>query len=232
MTNEQILEILTKREYKISEKQLQVIKNYDMNFAINSITPLHAAADTYDGEVLTAVLYKTKNINAQDNEGHTALHIAVYKGWLHGIRKLLQFHADMTIKNNKGRTPLELCKYIIEKDAPEGFEQIQDMLEHPEKALDNRKELNRAVADDDIEFAKKLLFEDKVNPNGYQFEQDIFPKYQNSLFFVESVEMAKLLIEAGADVNYTNRFNDTPLKIAKERHLDDISKLLIENGAK
>ncbi len=232
MTNEQILEILTKREYKISEKQLQVIKNYDMNFAINSVTPLHAAADTYDGEVLTAVLYKTKNINAQDNEGYTALHIAVYKGWLHGIRKLLQFHADMTIKNNNGRTPLELCKYIIEKDAPEGFDQIQDMLEHPEKALDNRKELNRAVADDDIEFAKKLLFEDKVNPNGYLFEQDILPKYQNSLFFVKSVEMAKLLIEAGADVNYTNRFNDTPLKIAKQRHLDDISKLLIENGAK
>lgn len=234
MTNKQILEKFYCRDFRFERELLPIIKGNDMNFMENGEAPLHAAVKTLCGKLLTAVIYKTENINIQDKNGNTALHIAVLWGWYHGAEKLLQKGACANIKNNENKTPADICKHIAE-NYNEDFYQLLDILEHQEKVFDFTNErnaaLNKAVSDDDVEFVKELLEVYKLDSN--EKHGKMYKLFNtNSLFFVQSPEMAKLLIEAGAEVNCTNKFGDTPLKCAKGQGLHDVVNVFFENGAK
>lgn len=53
------------------------------------------------------------NINAQDNEGNTPLHIAVKIGYVKSLLALKQFfNCDTEIRNHAGETPLDLAKRL------------------------------------------------------------------------------------------------------------------------
>ena len=57
-------------------------------------------------EVISHLLEKGTPINSQDLQGRTALHWAVSKGMVAGVRVLLKSHCVLEIKDKLGRTPL------------------------------------------------------------------------------------------------------------------------------
>jgi ankyrin repeat protein len=80
-------------------------------------TPLHTATALNNGSEVKALLENQPMINSQDNKGNTPLHLAVmnvqhYSSWhpYHNvIRILLDYGALTTIKNNEGRSVLDIA---------------------------------------------------------------------------------------------------------------------------
>lgn len=71
-------------------------------------TLLHRAIDS---EVIQALIDSEKiDINAQDKDRNTALHIRLFEGDIKNAKKLLQSGADWNISNNAGITPYMIAK--------------------------------------------------------------------------------------------------------------------------
>lgn len=100
------------------------VKNY------KSQTPLHVAADNCTGdshhEVMKILLINGTDVDAQDFQGQTVLHTAIRR---HGIsikivELLLEFKADVNIRDNNGDIPL------TEAILTENFEVVQLLVDH------------------------------------------------------------------------------------------------------
>lgn len=68
------------------------------------ITPLMAAAQTGDREIVKILLAHNADVNIQNKAGATALMIAAKHGHKHVINTLLKHDADPTIKTKRGYT--------------------------------------------------------------------------------------------------------------------------------
>ncbi|HET6327163.1 MAG TPA: ankyrin repeat domain-containing protein [Planctomycetaceae bacterium] len=72
-------------------------------------TLLHVVAETYESGKLEAMIRAGADINARAANGQTSLHMAAAHGSYGGIRILLQFKANPNLKDNAGRTPVQLA---------------------------------------------------------------------------------------------------------------------------
>lgn len=78
-------------------------------------TPLHIAADQGALEIAEELITHGAKVNALDNDpdtdfGGTPLHYAAHNGHLDIVQELVNnYGADVTIKNNKGLTPLDVA---------------------------------------------------------------------------------------------------------------------------
>ena len=84
-------------------------------------TPLHRAVklpyvrmrnvtkEKHQQTVKQLLDYDVINIDAQDNEGNTALHYAVRNGYGNIVVLLLEYRAEINIKNNYSSTPLHIA---------------------------------------------------------------------------------------------------------------------------
>ena len=93
-------------------------------------TPLHWALrghDFKDGSVISVLrllLEQGADINAQNQDGRTPLHMASFDRALEVVRLLLEHGADVEVKNKYGRTPLHLASF------DGALEVIRLLLEH------------------------------------------------------------------------------------------------------
>ncbi len=83
-------------------------------------TLLHIAALHGNLRLACLLVHNGAKINAQDNEGNTPLHLAPIDFSAQQMRnRLLEWHADVSITNNQGQTPLSrnigLWHYLIEE---------------------------------------------------------------------------------------------------------------------
>ena len=104
-------------------------EKFDVN-AVNELgaTVLHiAAASISDKNHISVVIPKLlelgADINAQDNDGDTPLHLAVYNGNVEAVRILTMNKADVHLYNDKGFAPIHLAAII---STPETFKIIVD----------------------------------------------------------------------------------------------------------
>lgn len=85
-------------------------------------TPLHWACYTGSDTAFNFIVNYYDNLDFQDNDGLTALHLAVMSERTEIVKKLLQKGANKNIKDRKGRTPKILAE-------TKGKELIANMLE-------------------------------------------------------------------------------------------------------
>lgn len=98
---------ITKYNQKIKEKSLHA--------------PISYAVYCYDLKNIEILLKEGANINAQDDDGFTALHWAAMRKDEELIKKLQNYGADSTIKNKYGRTPADYFNYIVK---PKDFKEF------------------------------------------------------------------------------------------------------------
>ncbi|MBT4989209.1 MAG: hypothetical protein HOM96_01545 [Rickettsiales bacterium] len=96
------------------------------------------------------------------------------------------------------------------------------------------KLIRKAIDIDDITLIEKLLLQENININVKGTDQYTALGYLISIPAKNSKnqsDIAKLLIESGADVNTRIAKNETLLILSADQNLPEIIKLLIDNGA-
>ena len=69
-------------------------------------TPLHAAAEADNSEVVALLLESGAQVDARDTYGETPLHYAAREGAVQSARLLIAAGADINAKNENGSTPM------------------------------------------------------------------------------------------------------------------------------
>ena len=75
-------------------------------------TPLHCGVERKSKKMVTWLLNRKADIDAQDNDGQTPMHTAVYNDAVDMITQLLNHRPspDLTLRNGEGRTAIETAK--------------------------------------------------------------------------------------------------------------------------
>lgn len=212
---------------------------------INGFTPLMIAVEKENYEITELLINKFKENSQKNNRkvdyiniinegGLSALMIAIYQKNIKIIKLLLEGGADINKKNLSNNTALmfaakenqlEICKLLIEKGANIYNQNIYD--ETP---------LIYAVKSGNLDIVNLLLLNLKNNKNNnIKYINTINNNFGRSALMIAAeenkLEIAKLLIEKGANVNLQNEDSETALMIAIQKKNKDIIKLLIEEGA-
>ncbi len=86
------------------------INDIEKNDTHNDDTPITLAAFYGSRNILEYLVPKVENINYQNSKGQTALMIAANSGREENVKILLKYNADATLKDNDGKTALDIAK--------------------------------------------------------------------------------------------------------------------------
>ena len=78
-------------------------------------SPLLAALKAENDEIFQMLLAAGSDIDASNNWGQTALHMAVYTANTVAVRKLLEMKADVNQKDEEGQTVFDYARTFAEK---------------------------------------------------------------------------------------------------------------------
>lgn len=184
----------------------------DYTYRVN-MTPLMYAAYCATDEVVSFLIKKGAKVNSKNEEGKTAL--------MYGPSKvLISAGADVNTKDNKGKTALMYAAYGRAKGSV-------DLL------IKNKANVNAKDNDGDtaLLYAIRAYTSegfDLSNPFGDGGAFCTIEEYEND-YSADNLELIKLLINNGANVNIKNKSGLTPLSLSKE--FPKLTKLLKDSGA-
>ncbi len=198
-------------------------------------TPLHYAMDQENPDIVKFLVKEGANINAQDFLGRTPLHYVIKGNDLEKAKLLIAHGAVINVKNNDGQTPLH---YALEAN-PKMAKILVDYC--ATKSVPNKKGRDSASIRRILTLRHATVFYDIQENNFQRFERFI---HKNPyLVFIRNkqgqtplhiaiklnrLDMVKLLIEKGAEVNAKDFFDKTPLDFAVD---EKVIELLAKNGA-
>jgi len=189
------------------------------------------ASDKGDIETVRSLLKKDVYIHAQDSEGRCALVAAAYKNHLEIVDVLIAAGADVNMKDDTIQSA-----YLI--STIEGY---TELLKKTLKAgadvhstdSDNGTGLIRASDRGHVEIIKELLKTDirvnHVNRMGWIALHEAILCGDGGK---RHTEIVRLLADAGADINLSDKDGLTPLAHAKKKGFADIINFLENLGAK
>jgi ankyrin repeat protein len=180
---------------------------------------LSDAANKGDIEKVRELIAKGYNVNTRDEANWTPLHRAIFMGHKEIAKLLIANGADVNAKNNIGVIPIMLAV-------------IRDYNDIVELLIKNgaQKTIYVAAAQGDIESAKTFLKKDPNLVNALASNDGWSALHWAA--YMNRLDVIKLLIENGVDVNIRDRINDvTPLYWAVHKGHLDAAKLLIAKGA-
>ena len=123
--------------------------------SFNNRTPLHLAASTDNIEAIDFLLKEGYNIDAKNDLGNTALHIAVKSNKYNNVVKLIENGASLKIINNNSYNPIELANL-------HHFSEIENYL----KSISEQRSISN------IKRKRKILLKTKFNNS-----EDLVPSY-------------------------------------------------------
>ena len=102
----------------------KILKEYDFQFKeVPDTTLLHIASEQInEPEIIDLLVKSGANVNAQDAEGFTPLHMAAIHGNLKIVKKLVDLEADVNIVTTDGKNAAELAHLNEELEIEEYLE--------------------------------------------------------------------------------------------------------------
>ncbi|XP_067303765.1 ankyrin-2b isoform X7 [Pseudorasbora parva] len=192
-------------------------------------TALHIASLAGQGEVVKTLVKRGADINAQSQNGFTPLYMASQENHLDVVRYLLENGGNQSTATEDGFTPLAIA-------LQQGHNQVVSiLLENDTKGKVRLPALHIAARKDDTKSAALLLQNDhnadvqskmmvnRTTESGFT-PLHIAAHYGN-------VNVATLLLNRGAAVDFTARNGITPLHVASKRGNTNMVHLLLDRGA-
>lgn len=178
--------------------------------------PLHTAARTKSSRMVALLLASKANVNSRDSDGMTALLHAVARDDADTIRLLAKAGADLQATGPQGSVPLAVAIVEDKLAAAEALIAAGAPLE-TRSGADKLTPLMLVAGKEPIQFTLGA---------GRRPIEKIRPDYPGGL------EIAKALIEKGADVNAVSGTGLTALMLAAAHNQSPIVGLLLQSGAR
>ncbi|XP_043469266.1 ankyrin-1-like [Leptopilina heterotoma] len=191
---------------------------------------LHHAVKTNNKKLLKLLLEKGVEVDGQDKNGKTSLHLAVEKGYLDIIEEILKYNPDINNEINSS------CLLIsVYGDKEEHKKIVQVLFEYGFRVgprnVNNSKLLHTAVEKGYLNIVEDQL-KHGANVNMLRHsecKEDFSPLHTAAKHKQE--EIAKLLISYKANVNAHDYKGNTPIFYAIENADVKFIMLLLSNGA-
>uniref|UniRef100_A0A6I8NWL8 Ankyrin 2 n=1 Tax=Ornithorhynchus anatinus TaxID=9258 RepID=A0A6I8NWL8_ORNAN len=192
-------------------------------------TALHIASLAGQAEVVKVLVMEGASINAQSQNGFTPLYMAAQENHIDVVKYLLENGANQSTATEDGFTPLAVALQQGHNQA------VAILLENDTKGKVRLPALHIAARKDDTKSAALLLQNDhnadvqskmmvnRTTESGFT-PLHIAAHYGN-------VNVATLLLNRGAAVDFTARDGLTPLHCAARSGHDQVVELLLERGA-
>ncbi|XP_072413987.1 ankyrin-3 isoform X6 [Chiloscyllium punctatum] len=192
-------------------------------------TALHIASLAGQAEVVHVLVTNGANINAQSQNGFTPLYMAAQENHLEVVKFLLDNGASQSIATEDGFTPLAVA-------LQQGHDQVVSLLlENDTKGKVRLPALHIAARKDDTKAAALLL----QNDHNADVESKMMVNRTTESGFTPlhiaahygNINIATLLLNRGAAVDFTARNDITPLHVASKRGNANMVKLLLDRGS-
>ncbi|XP_036428138.1 ankyrin-3 isoform X25 [Colossoma macropomum] len=193
-------------------------------------TALHIASLAGQAEVVKELVNNAANVNAQSQNGFTPLYMAAQENHLDVVRFLLDNGSSQSIATEDGFTPLAVA-------LQQGHDQVVSLLlENDTKGKVRLPALHIAARKDDTKAAALLL----QNDHNADVESKMMVNRTTESGFTPlhiaahygNINVATLLLNRGAAVDFKARNDITPLHVASKRGNSNMVKLLLERGAR
>lgn len=197
-------------------------------------TPLHAAAITESSRCLASLLSAGANSNLPCGpRGHyrTPLHISAEHGHVSNVERLLEFNADLAIKDSQGLTPLDIAEKSEHSSCIDMLKLYAE--KHELERLATHASLRAACLQGDTVAARNIIHN---LSNDLESVVNMAPNGANTLLFI-SCEMGhkdivRLLLDHGADCRMHPVTKYCPLYIACYNGKLEIVELLLKQFPK
>uniref|UniRef100_A0A673CV91 Ankyrin 3a n=1 Tax=Sphaeramia orbicularis TaxID=375764 RepID=A0A673CV91_9TELE len=193
-------------------------------------TALHIASLAGQAEVVKELVTNGANVNAQSQNGFTPLYMAAQENHLEVVRFLLENSASQSMATEDGFTPLAVA-------LQQGHDQVVSLLlENDTKGKVRLPALHIAARKDDTKAAALLL----QNDHNADVESKMMVNRTTESGFTPlhiaahygNINVATLLLNRGAAVDFMARNDITPLHVASKRGNSNMVKLLLDRGSK
>ncbi|XP_024913766.1 ankyrin-3 isoform X14 [Cynoglossus semilaevis] len=193
-------------------------------------TALHIASLAGQTDVVKELVTHGANVNAQSQNGFTPLYMAAQENHMDVVQFLLDNGSSQSIATEDGFTPLAVA-------LQQGHDQVVSLLlENDTKGKVRLPALHIAARKDDTKAAALLLqsdhnadVESKMMVNRTT-ESGFTPLHIAAHY--GNINVATLLLNRGAAVDFKARNDITPLHVASKRGNSNMVRLLLERGAK
>ncbi|XP_042591010.1 ankyrin-3-like isoform X48 [Cyprinus carpio] len=193
-------------------------------------TALHIASLAGQVDVVKELVTNRANINAQSQNGFTPLYMAAQENHLDVVKFLLDNGSSQSIATEDGFTPLAVA-------LQQGHDQVVSLLlENDTKGKVRLPALHIAARKDDTKAAALLL----QNDHNADVESKMMVNRTTESGFTPlhiaahygNINVATLLLNRGAAVDFKARNDITPLHVASKRGNANMVRLLLERGAR
>ena len=163
----------------------------------SDIAPLIVAVQDENQEIVRLLVEYKANLNVQNEQGNTALHICVQRDDLQLLRFLLENGANARVFNKSDLTPVHLAARIGSIKSLEVFLEHDPELVHLRSEQADRTPFTDAIRGDHYDAARLLL------KNGAKIDRVLKSGFTvlHSMLISQQFENAVFLVKEGADIH-------------------------------